>query len=72
MSLQYRARRDNVKGAFRSVGDFRNKRVLVVDDVMTTGCTLDELAGALKAAGAQQVINCVVARTQHAPGARHV
>jgi predicted amidophosphoribosyltransferase len=30
---------------------------------MTTGATLDELAGALKAAGAARVVNWVVART---------
>jgi predicted amidophosphoribosyltransferase len=35
----------------------------VVDDVMTTGATLNELAGALKRAGAARVVNLVVART---------
>ena len=37
--------------------------VLVVDDVMTTGATLDELARCLKAQGAARVTNLVVART---------
>jgi predicted amidophosphoribosyltransferase len=37
--------------------------VAVVDDVMTTGATLDELARTLKAAGAARVVNWVVART---------
>jgi predicted amidophosphoribosyltransferase len=36
--------------------------VLVVDDVMTTGATLDELARTLKAHGATRVGNLVVAR----------
>jgi predicted amidophosphoribosyltransferase len=34
---------------------------------MTTGATLDEMAGALKAAGAARVVNWVVARTYPAP-----
>jgi predicted amidophosphoribosyltransferase len=38
-------------------------RLAVVDDVMTTGATLDEVAAALKAAGALRVTNLVVART---------
>jgi predicted amidophosphoribosyltransferase len=37
--------------------------VAVVDDVMTTGATLDEIAGVLKAAGAARVVNWVVSRT---------
>jgi predicted amidophosphoribosyltransferase len=34
----------------------------VIDDVMTTGATLNELAGTLKACGAARVENLVVAR----------
>ena len=37
--------------------------VAVVDDVMTTGATLDEIASTLKASGAHRVVNWVVART---------
>lgn len=53
----------NVRGVFRCTGDVRNKTIAVVDDVMTTGATLDELAATLKAAGAARVVNWVVART---------
>lgn len=68
--LDYKSRRGNVKGAFRAPVSLAGKRVLVVDDVMTTGSSLDELAGALKAAGAASVINCVAARTQHEYGGK--
>lgn len=62
-SLTREARRRNVKGAFAVAGDVRGRSALVVDDVMTTGSTLDEIAGALKRAGAARVANRVVART---------
>jgi predicted amidophosphoribosyltransferase len=35
----------------------------VLDDVMTTGATLEEVAATLKRAGAGRVVNWVVART---------
>ena len=57
------ARRRNVRGAFAVHGDVRERVVGVVDDVMTTGATLSELARVLKAAGARRVVNLVVART---------
>jgi ComF family protein len=52
----------NVRGAFRCKG-FLGGRIAVVDDVMTTGSTLDEVARALKQAGAERVVNWVAART---------
>ena len=57
------ARRANVRGAFRAVRRFDGARVLVVDDVMTSGATLTEVALALRAAGALSVENLVLART---------
>jgi predicted amidophosphoribosyltransferase len=45
------------------MADLTGKRVLLVDDVMTTGATLDECAKSLKARGAVRVENLVVART---------
>lgn len=53
----------NLRGAFSGERRFDGLRVLVVDDVMTTGASLDELARVLKRAGAARVENLVVART---------
>jgi ComF family protein len=66
-SLRFEARRTNMRGAFViALGRedvLRGRRVAIVDDVMTTGATLDALARALKRAGAARVVNLVAART---------
>ncbi|HTN49372.1 MAG TPA: ComF family protein [Burkholderiaceae bacterium] len=62
-SLAREARRRNVRGAFAVDGPIAGRSLIVVDDVMTTGSTLDEIARVLKAAGAARVVNRVVART---------
>lgn len=63
VALAYDARRRNVRGAFTCNGDVAGKRVALLDDVMTTGTSLDELAKTLKQAGAAEVEAWVVART---------
>ena len=52
-----------MRGAFRSREHLERAEIAVVDDVMTTGATLEELAATLKRAGAARVVNWVVART---------
>jgi ComF family protein len=57
-------RRDNVSGAFRARRGrpLEGLRILLVDDVMTTGATADECARALLGAGARRVDVLTLAR----------
>ena len=56
------ARKGNVRNAFSTSGSLEGRRVLLIDDVMTTGATLNELAGTLKNAGAERVEARLIAR----------
>lgn len=60
--LPWRERERNVRGAFVCDADVTGLRVAVVDDVLTTGATLNALAKSLKRAGAKEVLAWVVAR----------
>ena len=62
-SLALKERVKNIKGAFKVNSDLVGKRIAIVDDVMTTGASLNELAKTLKKAGASHVECWVVART---------
>jgi len=56
-------RLSNVVGAFTCCDDrLRDKQVLLIDDVSTSGATLDACAAALKTAGAKSVWGLVLAR----------
>lgn len=75
--IAMQVRQKNVHQAF-AVSDHSRKlvqdrHIAVVDDVMTTGSTLDEIAQVLKQAGASRVTNLVFARTpKHLTGTAHV
>jgi len=72
-TLSNHERRLNVEQAFRAAGPLAGKRVLLVDDVMTTGATARACALALKRAGAQSVTLLTLARVDRrlaAPSAR--
>lgn len=61
--LPWKERRKNIRGAFVVEGGVAGCHVAVVDDVLTTGATLSELARNLKRAGAASVTGYVIART---------
>ena len=62
-SLSLEERAANLKGAFQCDDTVKGLRVAVVDDVMTSGSTLNELSRTLKKQGAMEVSAWVVART---------
>ncbi|MDR1925746.1 MAG: ComF family protein [Planctomycetaceae bacterium] len=69
-ALQYhlsdRARRRNVEGAFAIKDAKKNllkgKRILLIDDILTTGATCNEITKILKKAGAKKITVCAIAR----------
>jgi competence protein ComFC len=67
--LSLEERWESVRGAFatRPGSQVDNKRVLLVDDVMTTGATLDSCAKALMESGAKSVLGLTVARAARNP-----
>ncbi len=65
VKLNAAQRKDNVRDAFICVDErLAGKRVLLIDDVCTTGSTLEACAAALYANGAQQVRALTLARAQ--------
>ena len=60
--LPFTERARNVRGAFECAGDLAGRRILLVDDVMTTGSTLREASRILKLHGAGQITVAIAAR----------
>jgi ComF family protein len=65
-SLSPSRRRANVRGAFRAAQhpDLPGARIVLVDDIMTTGATVDEAAKTLSKCGASVVAVVVLARAE--------
>lgn len=61
-SLAAKQRRRNLRNAFSVTADVRGKNIAIVDDVMTTGSTANEIAKVLMKAGANTVYILLVAR----------
>ncbi|MCB9666817.1 MAG: ComF family protein [Myxococcales bacterium] len=63
VDLDLAARIENVKGAFFSRPSPLNRRVLIVDDVKTTGATLAEAAFAMQKSGAEKIYCLALAQS---------
>jgi len=62
-ALDQKSRRRNIRGAFAAGGDLGGRHVAVIDDVVTTGSTVGELARTLRRAGCRRVDVWTLART---------
>lgn len=72
--LSVQDRKSNVDGAFAVAGKpnaVSGKRILLVDDILTTGATCNEIAGILRRSGAESVTVCVLARAEGIYGDFH-
>jgi len=63
IGLNAKERIKNLKGAFETNGGINNLRLLLLDDVMTTGATVRECSKTLVRAGAKEVIVMTLARS---------
>ena len=69
-ALPWKERKKNVRNAFRCDMDLTGKRIALVDDVLTTGTSLNALAEAVSKNGAIEIGTWVVARTLPRSGTR--
>lgn len=64
VGLNLAERQENMAGAFNAdISEVKGKRVVVIDDVITTGATINACAFALLNAGAEQVFGLTLARS---------
>lgn len=69
-ALPWKERKKNMRDAFCCDADLTGRRVALVDDVLTTGASLNALAGAVQKRGAVEISAWVVARTLPRSGLR--
>ena len=62
-SLTAKQRKQNLKNSFAINQDIKAQHIAIIDDVMTTGTTMNEMARLLKKAGIKQIEAWVCART---------
>jgi competence protein ComFC len=64
VELSEKERKENVKGVFfiKNKEKITGKNILLIDDVFTTGATMEEAARVLKEAGAEKIVGIVIAR----------
>lgn len=55
-SLSLAQRKSNLKNAFELNGEVKGKNILIIDDIISTGYSLEEVAGCLKKGGAAMVM----------------
>lgn len=65
-------RSEILQDAFRATRSLKNRRILLIDDILTTGTTLNLCAEALRAAGCAQVEGLVVAHPKFLKPASHL
>lgn len=66
VELSGKEREENIKGAFslRNREKIQGKKILLVDDVYTTGSSVEEAARVLKEAGAKEIVGVVITRAK--------
>ena len=62
MKLGYNERVKNLKGVFKVKANIRDMKIILIDDVCTTGSTLIECSKVLRQAGAAEIVCLVFAR----------
>lgn len=63
MQLSEKQRKQNIKNTFKCVFDLKNTKILLIDDIETTGSTLTECKKVLLKAGAKEVYCLTLAKT---------